>query len=114
MGKELSKNENTNTKILELEERNMEGTEGDVVIIEDVVTNELIEGIVNNSENLLTIPELAVIIKEKTEGMFIRRKIIEHLRQVEKSELFYLEDGKIIIGQRQDKKTTYLRLQGLS
>ena len=92
----------------------MEGTEGDVVIIEDVVTNELIEGIVNNSKNSLTILELAAAIREETKDMFIRRKIIEHLRQVEKSGFFYLEEDKIIIGQRQDKKTTYLRLQGLS
>ena len=92
----------------------MEGTEGDVVIIEDVVTNELIEGIVNNSKNSLTILELVAAIREETKDMFIRRKIIEHLRQVEKSGFFYLEENKIIIGQRQDKKTTYLRLQGLS
>ena len=92
----------------------MEGTEGDVVIVGDVVTNELIEGIVNNSKNFLTIPELVAAIREETKDMFIRRKIIEHLRQVEKSGFFYLEEDKIIIGQRQDKKTTYLRLQGLS
>ena len=92
----------------------MKGTEGDVMIIEDVVTNGLIEGIVNNSKNSLTIPELVAAIREETKDMFIRRKIIEHLRQVEKSGFFYLEENKIIIGQRQDKKTTYLRLQGLS
>ncbi len=92
----------------------MEGTVGDVVIVGDVVTNELIEGIVNNSKNSLTIPELVAAIREEIKDMFIRRKIIEHLRRVEKSGFFYLEEDKIIIGQRQDKKTTYLRLQGLS
>ncbi|MCK5084193.1 MAG: hypothetical protein KAQ64_00875 [Candidatus Pacebacteria bacterium] len=98
----------------------MEGIEGDVVITEDVVTigdvvtNELIEEIVNNSENPLTISELAAIIKEKTRTVFIRRKIIEYLRQVEKLEFFYLEEGKIVVGQCQHDKATCLNLQRLS
>ncbi|MCK5084976.1 MAG: hypothetical protein KAQ64_04955 [Candidatus Pacebacteria bacterium] len=91
----------------------MEGTE-DIEAIEVKVTNELIKEVVENSENPLTILELAAAIREKTKGLIIRRKIIEYLRQVEKSKFFYLEEGKIIIGQCQDKKTTCFELQRLS
>ena len=75
-----------------------------------IVTDELIRQVVNDSENPLTILELAKIIKTKTGDNFIRRKIIECLRRIEGSKLFYLEEGKIIIGQCQYEKKD-LRLQ---
>ena len=82
--------------------------------IEAIVTNEFVKQIIEDSRNPLTIQGLAKAIRIKTNGEFIRRKIIEHLGRIEKSGLFHQKKCMINPDQYQYGEGVFLTQQELS